>query len=341
MTAYVAGLELGVRVALAVLPQHRDNGWHPTATIGLFCALGAAARLMNLSAEQTARAIGIAVSEAAGVSANFGTMTKPFHAGRAARSAVLAAQLAANGFSGNPGAFEHPAGFFNVFVRGGEPNVEAMLSDFGSPLELANIGVALKPYPCCGLTHSAADLMLALRREHNLSPDQVKQIEIFLHPKSIGGVDRPAPATGLDAAFSTQYVVARALTDGVLRIDQFQDAATREPRIREVLTKITLRPNSHIDPKVAHIFSSELVIHTIDGKRIARYADEPNYRDLDNPLNDAELWEKFSDCARRGIPAEDVKSLFDLLMRLEAQPSLQAISDKLAIGHSRSAVAAE
>jgi 2-methylcitrate dehydratase PrpD len=136
MIAYIAGLELGVRLAVATFPQHRDNGWHPTATIGTFCAVGAAARILKLNAGQTACAIGLACSEAAGIGANFGTMTKPLHAGQAARSGVLAAQLAANGFSANPGALEHVLGFFNVFARGGEPKIEAMLQDFASPFDI-------------------------------------------------------------------------------------------------------------------------------------------------------------------------------------------------------------
>jgi 2-methylcitrate dehydratase PrpD len=338
MTAYIAGLELGVRMALGTFPQHRQNGWHPTATIGTFCAVGAATRILKLDVARTAQAIGMACSEAGGIAANFGTMTKPFHAGQASRAGVLAATLAANGFTANPGALEHVGGFFNAFARGGTPNPEAMLQDFASPFDI-NIGAGIKQYPCCGGTHNAADLTLALRHEHALAPDTVERIEILAHPQTMNNLNRPQPKSGLDAKFSMQYVVGRALKDGALRLEHFENAAMSDETMRALLPKIHMQPHPTIDPNTPHIFATELVVHTKDGARIARYADKPDYRNLANPLSDAEMWEKFSDCAARTLPRDSIRRVYDLLMQLEGERNLEAINDLLAV--DRVAAAAE
>jgi 2-methylcitrate dehydratase PrpD len=113
--AYVVGFETMCRIARGVHHHHYEKGWHPTATLGIFGTVAAAARLLRLPVPQTAVALGLAASLAAGFKANLGTMTKPLHVGHAVRDGVFAALLAQQGFTANPGALEHRQGFLDVF----------------------------------------------------------------------------------------------------------------------------------------------------------------------------------------------------------------------------------
>jgi len=160
IAAYVAGFETETRIARAVNFHHYDKGWHPTATLGVFGAAAAAARLSGLSAAQTATALAIAASFASGLKANFGTMTKPLHVGQCAQNGVMAALLAREGMTASHDAFEHRQGFFDVFNGVGNYDAGAVLRDWAEPLDIVTPGIAIKRYPCCGSTHPAIDAML-------------------------------------------------------------------------------------------------------------------------------------------------------------------------------------
>jgi 2-methylcitrate dehydratase PrpD len=131
--AHAAGYELGARLGRCVNPGHTEKGWHPTATLGVFAVAGACARLLGLTAAQTETALALATSLSAGTKANFGTMTKPLHAGQCARAGLLAALLARKGFTANSSAFEHKQGFFNVFAGPGHYDTAPALADWSIP----------------------------------------------------------------------------------------------------------------------------------------------------------------------------------------------------------------
>ena len=150
--AYVVGQETISRIARGVHMHHYDKGWHPTATLGVFGATATASRLLGLSIEQTAKALGIAASLASGIKSNFGSMTKPLHVGHGNRNGLYAAMLAKEGFTSNDNAFEHKQGFLEVFNGPGTYNVDKMLADWGNPFDLVSVGVGLKKHPCCGAT---------------------------------------------------------------------------------------------------------------------------------------------------------------------------------------------
>src|SRR4026209_2354330 len=128
-------------------PAHTERGWHPTATPGIFAATAACARLHGLATEQTEPALGLATSLAAGTKANFGTMTKPLHAGQCARGGLFAAMLARKGFTANPDAFEHKQGLFNVFAGAGHYDAKRALEGWGT-WEIISPGASYKLYPC-------------------------------------------------------------------------------------------------------------------------------------------------------------------------------------------------
>ena len=168
IVAYVAGFEAETRIGRGVNQHHYEKGWHPTATLGIFGTVASAARMMGLDVDQTATALGLAVSLASGVKANFGTMTKPLHVGHSLRNGVLAAQLVQAGFSANDAAFEHHQGFLQVFNGEGLHDMERTFSEWGRPWDVLEPGPNLKQFPCCGSTHGAINAMLKLRTDHSI-----------------------------------------------------------------------------------------------------------------------------------------------------------------------------
>ena len=210
--AYVVGYEAECRIARGVHFHHYDKGWHPTATIGIFGTVAAASRLLGLTIEQTAVALGLAASLASGLKANFGTMTKPLHVGHASRNGLFAAYMSRAGFTANAGAFEHKQGFLDVFNGPRTYDTDKMLSDWYAPLECDGPGEpGLKPYPCCGSTHASVNRMLHLANTHDLTEADVQTIEVMPHLRRLPHTNNPEPRTPLEAKFSIQYCVARAL----------------------------------------------------------------------------------------------------------------------------------
>ena len=177
LLAYVAGVEIEIRLARALGFHHYDKGWHPTSTIGTFGAAAAVAHLLGLNLAQTTVALSIAASMAAGIKANFGTMVKPLHAGQCARNGLLAALLAQRGYDANPFALEHSQGFLNVFNGPGTFDVRKLFEDWASPLEIEGASIALKQFPCCGSTHPAITMMLRLVREEKITADDVERMK--------------------------------------------------------------------------------------------------------------------------------------------------------------------
>ncbi|MDP6343703.1 MAG: MmgE/PrpD family protein, partial [Alphaproteobacteria bacterium] len=173
LLSYLVGVEVEIRLARCVHYHHYDKGWHPTATLGTVGAAAAAGHLLVLDADGLTMALAIAPSLSAGLKANFGTMTKPLHVGQCGRNGLLAALLAEGGFDANPEVMEHHQGFFNVFNGPDRFDPAPLLEDWRPPFEIEAPTIALKQFPCCGSTHPAIALMLALAREEDIAADQV------------------------------------------------------------------------------------------------------------------------------------------------------------------------
>ncbi|MDR5674899.1 MAG: MmgE/PrpD family protein, partial [Armatimonadota bacterium] len=168
LDAYVVGVEVACRTADAVDPRHYRDGFHSTGTLGTFGACAAAARLVRCDLDQTLRAFGLAASMAAGLRENFGTMTKPFHAGRAAENGVLAVLLARRGWTAATNILEAKRGFYSAAAGGYDASkIEGRL---GNPYFFESPGISIKPYPSGSLSHPAQDVLLELVREHEVRP---------------------------------------------------------------------------------------------------------------------------------------------------------------------------
>ena len=195
IAAFVAGLETQARIARGAHPDHFWRGWFPSSTIGVFGTAAAAAHLLGLPARQIAQALGIASMFASGIMVNAGTMTKPLSAGHCARSGLLAALLAADGFTGAVDAIEDRRGFLAVYNGGNNYDVDAILAGWADPLDILDPGVVIKQYPCCGILHSSIDVLHDLVKEHQIGAGDVERIDALLHPDRLGHVNRPIRTT--------------------------------------------------------------------------------------------------------------------------------------------------
>ncbi len=168
LEAFLTGFEVECKIAEAIHPDHYKKGFHTSGTVGTFGAAVAAAKLLELNAEQIAHALAIAASSAAGIRVSFGSMTKPLHVGRAAQNGVVAAELAARGFTGGKDALDPPWGFFQTFSHGGGYDRARIVGVLGNPHTIVWPGVSIKPYPCGVLGHPTMDAMRRLVLEHDV-----------------------------------------------------------------------------------------------------------------------------------------------------------------------------
>jgi 2-methylcitrate dehydratase PrpD len=329
LAAFVAGFEAETRIARGVNFYHYEKGWHPTATLGVFGATAACCHLLGLPVEKTTVALGLAASFASGVKANFGTMTKPLHVGHCSRNGLLAALLAADGFTANPGAFEHKQGFLLVFNGAGNFDADKILRDWGSPWDIVQPGVGIKQYPCCGSTHPAIDAMLMLVREHDLTPAKVARVDSWTHPRRLMHTNRPEPNSELDAKFSVQYCLARALTHGRVALEHFAGDAYLDPAIRTLLQRIHAAPHPEMTMDSSEHFGAEVRVTLTDGSVLAQKVRQAVGRGSADPLPVALLEAKFLDCASRVLPAGSARGLLTMLRGLEGVANLGSVTQAM------------
>jgi 2-methylcitrate dehydratase PrpD len=338
IAAYAAGFECETRFARAVNFHHYEKGWHPTATLGTFGSAAACAHLLALTVEQTATALALAASMASGIKANFGTMTKPFHVGQTTRNGLLAALLAKEGMTANVGALEHGQGFFAVYDGASNVKPERLLENWGDPFDLADPGIAFKRHPCCGSTHSAVDALLHLRETHRLSPERVAKVESSMHPRRLAHINRNNPQSGLDGKFSIQYVLARALTHGIVSMEHFSDEAVRDPATRALMTRVQSAPDPAARSETNDHFYCRLKVTTTAGEIFEHVVDCPVGRDRDHPLPAGALEAKFRDCAKIVLDNGAVETALDRCLALETLPDVSEVLDVIATGVKAPAV---
>ena len=323
LLAHAAGYEAGARIGRCVNPYHTERGWHPTATIGVFAVASACARLLGLTTAETETALVIAASHAAGIKANFGTMTKPLHAGQCARGGLLAVLLARKGYTANPEAFEHKQGFFKVF--NGEGNYDAARALEGwKDWEIASPGASYKLYPCCYSTHAAVEAALNLVRRHGpFDARAVARVDSWTPARGLAHTDRPDPDSVLAAKFSVQYCVARALMHGKVVLEHFEGDAWRDPAVRELLPRVhaapyTGKPFADDDP-----FDAEVKVTLTDGRTFSEKVDRPLGRTSDNPIPPEYLKAKFENCASRVLAPQAVAAVCSGIESLEQVGSMR------------------
>ena len=237
VAAFVAGYETACRIGMALRPGHYDRGFHATGTIGAFGAAAACAHLLGLDTEATARALGIAGTQAAGLKSQFGTMCKPFHAGKASQSGLLAARLAARGFSSRPDLVECEQGF--ALTHGPDFKAEAALAEPKSGFHIfANL---FKYHAACYLTHGPIEAAREIRERHGVKPEQIARMTLSLDRSTERVCNIPAPTDGLEAKFSLRQTVAMALSGvDTASLGAYSPETANDPALVKLREKLAL-----------------------------------------------------------------------------------------------------
>jgi 2-methylcitrate dehydratase PrpD len=247
LLSYIVGFDITLNVTHAMGEDHYGKGWHNTSSIGTLGSTAAAAKMLNLDEMRTRMALGIGATQASGLRANFGTMTKPFHPGNACRAGVMAAKMAQKGYEANPDVMEHRFGYAAVY---GEEmmNLSAVARHLGNPWalmgsgkEVAN-GIAIKVWPCCGGTHGANTAITRLLKKHPIKAEDVASVDIVTtHDPSCMAPNLRWPRSGLQGKFSTWFTVASCIVDGGrLDLASFTDEAAMRPAVQEMLKKVNI-----------------------------------------------------------------------------------------------------
>ena len=326
LTAFCAGFEVECKIADAINPDHYVRGHHTTGTIGTFAATAAAAKLWGLSPEQTGFALGIASSKSAGIRANFGTMTKPYHAGAAAENGITAARLAKLGYEADPSALDGQWGFFQVKGGGSEP--ERLLGRLGNPYTVVDPGVSVKPYPCGSLSHPSMDTLLDLILENDIKPEQVEEVRLGAGYNILNPLRYLDPQNELEAKFSLQFCLSILLLRRRAGIREFTDEVVQSPEVREMIKRVHTYHSPEIEAKGSERMRSLVEVRLKDGRAFQREAFTSRGQP-DRPMSREELASKFAECAQATLSQERISKALDLLYGVEDLPSISALVEPL------------
>lgn len=325
VNAYLVGLEAQAWVGYGVLHSHYTAGWHATSTVGGIGSAAGCAWLMGHDAKGIARALSLGVSTACGVKGQFGTLAKPFHAGVASRNAVEAAQFSAFGLTGRYDILEAPQGFQELFggatprgYEGYDPRVQGHV--------IETTGLLPKLHPCCGSTHLSVDMVHDLRTREGFSAADVESIALRVGIANWRNLAYPDPQNEMEARFSMQYCVARALCQDVLSLADFTPAVVKDAEIQALLPKISMdhfsAEEEAAEPRKAH----EIVVTLKDGRVLKSSRKYPR-GSIHDPLTEAARRGKFVDCCK-GFATADI--WYDQLQALDSWDDLSAIAGMFA-----------
>ena len=235
---------------------------------------------------------------------------------------MLAGRLAGQGFTSSPAALEEGKGLFDCFGRGIDCDV-APFESLGRTFDLTDIGISVKPYPCGGLTHSAVDAVLELRRE-GLRANQLDSMRVGVTPQVFDRIMNRLPAGGIESKFSMPYILARALTDGALVLDTFTDEAAAEPGIRRVAERIVMELDADLAETPDGRRPANVTALLNDGRQLQRRMDYSRGRP-EKPLTAAEMREKYDACAARALDPARSRQVADLIDGLEGLEDIRGL----------------
>lgn len=327
LLAYHLGVEVETKLAEASSPRHYEDGFHSTGTFGTLGSATACAKMRALPLEKILITYGIAAAEAGGLRENFGTMTKPFHAGHAAENGVVAADLAGLGWTAAEQILEAKRGFFHAYSGTYDPS--AIMNKLGNPWTFANPGVSLKPYPSGSLTHPAMTALLRLIRKYNIVPAEVEKVDVGTNHNMPNALIHHHPETGLQAKFSMEFCLSVLLLERRAVLSQFTDEYVRRPEVQDMIRRI----NFYVDPIAEKAgydkMTSLITVHLKDGRILKDQADFAKGSPAD-PMTLEETAEKFRGCAEHAKwPKSKAEKIIDFLKAVESAPDISALSPLL------------
>jgi len=324
IAAYVCGYEVWAELIRRDSDPHHQKGWHPSAVFGPIAAAAASAVLRRLDAAQASHALGIAASLAGGVVANFGTMTKPFHVGRAAQSGLVATRLAGQGMTSGDDALEHALGFLQAFSPRGAVDTTSGVQ-LGVAWRITETGLNVKLYPMCYAVHRALDAMIDLARAGTLAAGHIASVEVELGANQAAILRNHRPRTSLDAKFSLEFAMAAGAIAGRCGPTELSDAFVQRADVQDFFGKVSARTIVERDseePALAPFDRVRLVLR--DGRALASEPVRHPRGHFRRPVDRDQLWQKFNDCALGAVRPDRARHLFEALQDL---PRLSSVRD--------------
>jgi len=330
LDAYLVGTEVEMKVSEAIDPRHYHDGFHSTGTIGAIGAAAALARLRRADVATTARALGIAASQSAGLRENFGTMTKPFHAGRAAESGVVAVDFAMRGWTAAENILEAPRGFFRA--AGGGYDATALDGTLGRPWSFDRPGVSIKPHPSGSLTHPGMRVMLGLVEEHDIRPDQVRRVRVGTNRNMPNALIHHRPRTELNAKFSMEFCMAILLIERRAGLTEFTDEVVLRPDVQRLIERIEFGVHPDAEAAGYEKMTTIIDVELTDGRVVSGRADFGKGSPAD-PMTDSELEAKFRDCARwAGVSEREARDAAAIIWRIADLGDVRDLTSRLRTG---------
>jgi 2-methylcitrate dehydratase PrpD len=327
LEAFLTGFEVECKIAEAIDPDHYTRGFHSTATAGTFAGAAGAARLMKLDPIRTAHAIGIAASCAAGLRVNFGSMTKPLHAGRAAENGIVAAMLAAGGFTAGEDGLDGRWGYFQVFGGGAEPN--RLIGALGRPHSIVAPGVSVKPYPCGSLSHPSMDAMLKLVSDHDVQPGQIKAVRLKAGSNILEPLRYKTARTELEAKFCVPFLLGVIALRRKAGIQEFTDEFVASAPIQQMMTKVSTVFDAQIEAMGFDTIRSVVEVDLVDGRTLVQPSDE-RYRGSPKwPFTMAELRDRFADCASPVLSKDRIQRALEQIESIEKLNDIRELTRTL------------
>ncbi|MDQ6881894.1 MAG: MmgE/PrpD family protein [Pseudomonadota bacterium] len=317
--ALVLGIDVSCRVGNMMYPEHYDRGWHITGSTGMLGAAAACSRLLKLDPRQTQMALGIAASQPVGMREQFGTMTKPFHPGGAARAGLMSALLARHGYTASPKALEAPRGFAQTVST--KNDWTQVTGELGRRFEISSN--SYKPFACGIVIHPSIDACVQLRQQ-GVRPEQVERIELKVHSLVLELTGNKEPADGLQSKFSVYHGCAAGLTFGRAAEEEFSDAVVNRPDIVALRRKVVATVDDSIDEA-----SVDVTAVLGDGRRVHVFV-EHAIGSIENPMTDALLEGKFHGLADPVLGAPATSRLIDACWGLGDAADVRALA-KLAV----------
>ncbi len=340
LAAYALGLEIAGKLGRAMGHGHYLRGWHSTATIGAFSSTAVAARLWGLDTAQLQVAWGLAASQMSGLVRNFGTMAKPFHAGHAARTGVVSAWMAGEGFIADTSIFEGERSVLDTYRDHDGASLDELIERLGKPWEMTEPGIYVKRWPCCYCNHRPIGGLLDLMKKHGISAREVTAIEVGFPPGADNALVSCDPMSGLEGKFSIEYVAAALVLDGKLTLETFTDAMVQRPEVRAMMAKTRRYRIEDSGVYSGIIGYNDVTIETGRGRYTMRVDKVPGSPAA--PMTAEDRVEKFTDCAGRVLGQPGAARLLGLLERCAELPDVrESIRATMPVSHStRDATAA-
>jgi len=315
ITAFAIGFEIASRLGAAAGVSHYQHGWHATSTMGCFGAAAGTAKLLNLKLAQIINAFGVAGTQLSGLREAFGTMCKPFNAGKAAMDGVLSAYLAKRGFDSSKKIFEGKYGIGRVFAP--KADVNKLLDGLGTEYQIT--GVAFKRYASALATHSTIEAIKEIKKKERLTAQNVLKIDIQLGKLPLSVVDNKEPKRILEAKFSIYHCAALAFIEGSAGHHMFTKEKLKDPKLAAFRKKV----KTELNPNFSR-FETKVRITTTDGSHFERYIPTPK-GSPENPISFDEMKRKFKGLVYPVLSREKAKQIFYGIKQLDEMSNIQSL----------------